>query len=656
MDETSTPDYEFEGFRLDTTLHILVGPAGEPIPLQSRPFATLHYLVERAGQIVEKHSLMEAVWPKAVVEDNNLSQCILTLRRALGEAADERRFILTVPGRGYKFVAHVRVVPHQRPVHHARTAAPSPPPVDLTGNLEFPANGGASTAGYGSRRSRWLTVTAGVVLVVTMGTIAWLWHIRENAATAPTSIAVLPFIDMSSDPEQRYFSDGLSEELLNRLAELPQLRVIGRASSFAFKGKNEDLRHIGEVLGVGHILEGSVRKAGNQVIVTAELIDCADGSHVWSDSYERTLDDVFEIQEDIARRVAYELQVRMTSANVAARATKNIAAYDEYLAGQSIANSDSPNPGMAVSHLERAVALDPNFVPAWLWLIQYYSHLRPDGSIASDDVRRRFNAAIDRIVALVPDSPEASLALSYRVAFEQDLQSLDRLMQDSLKLKGAIGVEARTRYGQFLTATGQYSLAIAELEQARRDDPLDQGDAFGLALAYDAIGDSARGDAEIQHWRHLSGRGDTPYLVITAVSRALDNGDKTLLRTALVAAGDTYNQIVLDDPAAARRNLRAALTAQSFSQSMYGASSAAEWAAYVGDPELALQFLEVLRRQHQSFEKWAWTIWRPGMKEVRREPGFKKLVQDMGLVNYWRAKGKWGDFCKPVTKDDFECH
>ena len=640
MDETSTPDYEFGGFRLDTTLQSLVGPAGEPIPLPSRAFATLHYLVERAGAIVEKHSLMEAVWPKAVVEENNLSQCILTLRRALGETADERRFILTVPGRGYKFVAHVRVVQHEQP----------------SKNPEGPANSGAPKAGHSSRRSRWFTATASILVVVTMGTIAWLWHAREYAVTAPTSIAVLPFVNMSSEPEQEYFSDGLSEELSNRLAQVPQLRVIGRASSFAFKGKSEDLRHIGEVLGVAHILEGSVRKAGNQVIVTAELIDCANGSRVWSDSYERTLQDVFEIQEDIARRVAFELQVRMNSASLAARGTRSVAAYDEYLAGQSVANSDSPNGAMAVSHLERAVALDPNFVPAWLWLIDYYIDLTPDGSLPNDDVRSRFNRAIDRVMTLVPNSPEASLALSYRAAFGQDLQRLDRLMQDSLKLTGTLGVLARGRYGVFLTATGQYSLAIVELEQTKADDPLDEGNAFNLAQAYDAIGNSVRGDAEIQHWRNLSGRAVTPYLLMTSISRAMGRGDKALVRGALAAAGDVANEALLDDPAAARRKLRELLNDRSVAQSFMGASAASEWAAYYGDPELALEALDDLRRQDQSFERWAWSLWRPVMKDVRREPGFKKLVQDMGLVNYWRATGKWGAFCKPVSKDDFECH
>jgi TolB-like protein/DNA-binding winged helix-turn-helix (wHTH) protein/tetratricopeptide (TPR) repeat protein len=641
MDETSSPDYEFGGFRLDTTLHSLVGPSGQPIALQSRAFATLRYLVERAGELVEKQSLMQAVWPKVVVEENNLSQCIVALRKALGETADERRFILTVPGRGYKFVAPVRVVQHERASH----------PVDAA-----PPTVGAATVGGGARRARWLFASAGILVVAIVGTIAWLWHAHENTELATTSIAVLPFVNSSSDPEQGYFSDGLSEELQNRLAQLPQLRVIGRTSSFAFKGKNEDLRHIGEILGVKHILEGSVRKAGNRVIVGADLVDSADGSRVWSGSYQRTVEDVLEIQEDIARRVAFELQVRMTPVSVAARGTKNIAAYDEYLVGQSMANSDSANPSAAVSHLERAVALDPGFVPAWLWLIDYYTDLAGDGSIQDADVRRRFNAAIDRVITLAPNSPEASFALSYRVSFGQDLQRLERLMTDSVKLRGAIGAEARGRYGQFLMATGQYSPAISELEQAKLDDPLDQGDAFGLAMAYDALGDTVRGDAEIQHWRHLNGRADTPYLLMTDVSRAMGRDDKALLKRALLAAGDVWHVPALDDPAPALQFLRASLNDKGVTQSLFGASAAAEWAAYFNDPKLALQALEILRRQHQRFEAWAWTIWRPVMKDVRHDPGFKKLVRDMGLVDYWRATGIWGAFCKPVGADDFECN
>ena len=208
-------------------------------------------------------------------------------------------------------------------------------------------------------RGRVSPVAIGIGLLVLLAAGIGIWMLRTHsisavapvvapgaaAAAAPgaqaqVSIAVLPFVNMSSDPEQEYFSDGLSEELLNQLAQVPELRVIGRTSSFAFKGKNEDLRHIGEVLGVNHLLEGSVRKSGKRVKITAQLINSVDGSHLWSETYERSLDDIFAIQEEIAKTVARELQVRMGTASTSGSGTRNVAAYDEFLAGRALLNTN----------------------------------------------------------------------------------------------------------------------------------------------------------------------------------------------------------------------------------------------------------------------------------------------------------------------------
>jgi TolB-like protein len=167
--------------------------------------------------------------------------------------------------------------------------------------------------------------------------------LTQTTSTHPTSvpsdgdpsIAILPFVNMSSDREQEYFSDGLSEELLNELAQVPHLRVIGRTSSFAFKGKNEDLRTIGETLGVNHILEGSVRKSGDRLRITAQLINPVDGSHLWSGTYERMVGDVFEIQEDIARTVASALRMSIEATNLQEGGTHNLEAYDAFLRASS---------------------------------------------------------------------------------------------------------------------------------------------------------------------------------------------------------------------------------------------------------------------------------------------------------------------------------
>jgi TolB-like protein len=478
-------------------------------------------------------------------------------------------------------------------------------------------------------------------------------------AKVPVSIAVLPFVNMSSDPEQEYFSDGLSEELLNQLAQVPDLRVVGRTSSFAFKGKNEDLRHIGEVLGVNHLLEGSVRKSGKRVLITAQLIRQSDGSHLWSQTYERSLDDIFAIQEEIAKTVAQELQVRMGASS--GSGTTNVAAYDEFLAGRALLNSnDSASMQAAAPHLERAVVLDPAYVQAWLWLVDAYIRATPSDSRQLPQYEQRVNAAIGRVVALAPGSPEASFAQSYRAGREHNLIEMERLLNDSLKLTGGLGVRARFRHGQFLEGVGRVREAVSVLEQVRKDDPLDIFSRTNLVLAYELNGDSDRADAEMQQLLQLPG-GRTPALLGTAVSRAMGRHDEAKLKDALLAVRETGTDVssvdgkpLLDDPAAAIRQLHN-LYERSDQANIYTLSSIAQWATYLGDHDLAMRALQAMSHKGYSFEIWAWMVWRPVMQDIHGEPGFKKLMREMGVADYWRATGNWGEFCKPVGKDNFEC-
>ena len=192
----------------------------------------------------------------------------------------------------------------------------------------------------------------------------------DITATAPAeqSIAVLPFADMSPDKDQEYFSDGISEELLNSLARIPDLQVRGRTSSFYFKGRNEDLRTISEMLKVEHIIEGSVRKASDQVRITVQLINARTDTHLWSKTYDRDLKDIFAVQEDIAHSIADALEVTLGMGKLGRMQgmTRNVAAYEDYLTGRSqIRYLDRESYLRAIEHLERAVSLDPDFGMAW---------------------------------------------------------------------------------------------------------------------------------------------------------------------------------------------------------------------------------------------------------------------------------------------------
>jgi len=209
--------------------------------------------------------------------------------------------------------------------------------------------------------------------------------LRDEPAPAPSeqtrpaiqpvekSIAVLPFVNMSSDPEQEFFSDGLSEEILNLLAKIPSLKVIGRTSSFAFKGKNQDLRGIGQALGVNTVLEGSVRKSGDRVRITAQLIDVLDGAHIWSESYDRTLTDIFAVQDDVAAAIIDALQIHVGANPTRGRPTENAEAYALFLKARASLNAFETRD--AIEFVQKATELDPRFAEAYELLANCYWYL-----------------------------------------------------------------------------------------------------------------------------------------------------------------------------------------------------------------------------------------------------------------------------------------
>jgi TolB-like protein/DNA-binding winged helix-turn-helix (wHTH) protein len=385
------PAYEFGGFLVDSTRRLLFGPGGEPLALTSRAFDTLLFMCQHPGELLEKAVLMEAVWPNAVVEENNLNQAIFTLRRALKETPGEHRFIVTVPGRGYRFVAPVRQrlpaletpdAPHRErmagPVPEPPWVVPAPPPVAVAEPVvALPATPTSAAPAFTTpaladapapeptveialpdpppaaiparrRHTLWFASLLVAVVALVVGSLAQRADTGTAtampAATGAASVAVLPFADLSETQDQQYFSEGLAEEVISQLGQMPGLRVVGRTSSFSFRGSAADLRRVGRSLGVNHILEGSVRKARNRVRVTTQLVHAASGTRLWSATYDRDLDDVFSVQEEIAGAVAKALSVQLSAgASEAARVgTRNIEAYDAYLAANTLLNRMGP--------------------------------------------------------------------------------------------------------------------------------------------------------------------------------------------------------------------------------------------------------------------------------------------------------------------------
>jgi TolB-like protein/Tfp pilus assembly protein PilF len=490
----------------------------------------------------------------------------------------------------------------------------------------------------------------------------------DEPADAPSekSIAVLPFVNMSSDPEQEYFSDGISEELLNQLTKLGGLRVAGRTSSFFFKGKNEDLRTVGEKLNVANILEGSVRKSGNRVRITAQLIKVADGYHLWSETFDRDLDDIFAIQDETARSVAdalsVELGVERTGRDTGG--TSNIEAYDAYLAGLAAYRDVGRRSWQkATALLEEAVSHDPMYADAWAILADVY-----DGSAYSfraeqaGELTRKSQEAASRAVEIAPTSAAASWSSALLAMRNREWSGAERFLLKVLQVAPG-DAAANYQYGRFLLYVGRSADAIRYCQSAVDADPLAPGYHIMLGISHQVSGNA---DEALKHLKQAGNlQGNMLFLYAVTVVLALEMQDRDLIdeymeKLLSASGGDVHSSEVitrkmgplLDSPQDALAELRRFDSDPAYDNHM-GRTIITVWAAYFGDHELALkQFRELIDDRVIAF----FIAWRPIQKGMRLLPGFKDILRKYGLVDYWRTSGNWGDFCRPVGQDDFEVY
>lgn len=314
--------------------------------------------------------------------------------------------------------------------------------------------------------------------------------LRQQAIAGERSIAVLPFVNMSGDKSNEYFSDGLAETTLDMLAQVKDLKVIARTSSFAFKGKNDDVRTIGKALDAAHLLEGSVQQAGDTVRITVQLIRTSDGVHLWSQRYDRKLADVFSIQDEIATEVVKALQVALPVAeqkHLLRRRTEDVGAYQEYLKGTALLPGRKvENMRRAVAHFERAIALDPGYARAHAAAATALS-LLDTYAVIGDAERQRRTSHIERALDLAPDLGEAHIVQAAELERARDLSGAERAFRRGLELAPGYAT-AYQWFGEFLLyEKGQVRAALPMFERARALDPLSpiirNEHAFALAVA-----------------------------------------------------------------------------------------------------------------------------------------------------------------------------
>jgi TolB-like protein len=419
----STDILLFGGFRFDRasgSLFRASGPAAaEPVALGSRALALLGLLLERQGQLITKDQIMNVVWSGMAVEEANLTVQISALRRILDRDREQGSCIQTVPGRGYRFIPPVaRTEPSASAIEHRTPGA-----------LALPDK---------------------------------------------PSIAVLPFANMSGDPEQEYFADGIVEEIVTTLSHISWLFVIARNSTFTYRGRAADVKQIGRELGVRYVLEGSVRKAGGRVRIAAQLIDASSGVHLWADRFDGLLEDAFELQDRVASNAAGAIVATLHAAETArsaSRPTKDLTAYDLYLRAYAMVRS-SEQIHDALHLMEQAIERDPDYGPALAWAAVCCIRLLMDGRSAdrvgdalkgADFARRALRVAGDDPGVLV----NAAFALAY---FGEDIDAMIALVDRVLSLNRSFARGWQTS-SVLRTWAGQTDIAIEHAETSLSVNP-----------------------------------------------------------------------------------------------------------------------------------------------------------------------------------------
>ena len=475
---------------------------GTPIKVEPRTMRVLLCLAGRAGEVVTVNELLDTVWKDLVVTPHSVYQAVAVLRRALGDDPKDPSYIASVARRGY------RLLPSIEPDEKARgpgaspgarpTEAGSVPQQDPAKEEPRPVVADATSRPQvvqpGVHSRYWVLLIALLVLAAS----AWWLFLRlghEHAASAgftppPHSVAVLPFTNLSGDPRQEYFSDGMSEELINALSQINGLRVIARTSSFSFKGKDADISTIARKLDVAAILEGSVRRSGSQVRITAQLIDAVNGFHIWSQDYDRDLNNVLILQTDIATTVARELQAKLLGDEVPKielGGTRNSAAFDAYLRGARAygTRTEARDCQAAIAAYTEAIRLDPSYALAFAGRSSAYTAYAAEFATGVS-TREAFDKAqtdAREALALAPQLAEGHVALGsvlYYGAFDFTHASA---AYDRARELAPGNAQVLSESGRFAVFIGHSEAGVAAARRAALLDPLNPRSHSLLAQA-----------------------------------------------------------------------------------------------------------------------------------------------------------------------------
>ena len=632
--------YAFGDFRLDSQNRLLLR-GEEPIALTPKAFDVLLLLIQHSGQVVSKDELMRVVWPDSFVEESNLTQTVFMLRKALGEAPDQR-YIVTVQGRGYRFVAEVREPSQKGDLE----IAPEPEHVGADAPVRLPqawSSAAAQPDRHWNKKYRWVFAGA-VFLVLIAGLLAYLRWSGSRKVEGPHErvlLAVLPFQNLTGDPSQEYFSDGLTEEMIAQLGNLDpgHLSVIARTSVMHYKNSGTPLDQIERELGVQYVIEGSVRRDPNDVRITAQLIQTSDQTHIWARQYDRKPQGLLALQGEIAQEIAHETQLTLGDHKVAARPAltpQNYDAYDLYLKGQYFFNKrTAASLEEAIGYFQQATAKDPNYARAYAGLADSYALMGGYTGRPQTEFMPQARAAALRALQIDDKLPEAHTALALIVQnYDWDWQTAEKEFRRAIELNPNYAT-AHHWYAEHLMWRGRFDEALQESERARQLDPL------SLIIASDngaILYFSRQYDRAIEKWQsvremdpdfsraHLV-RG--AYLEKGMFAEALADTERTRPRTSTYWSWLAFIYGRTGQPAQAHNALRQLLQ---WNRS-HPVDAMVVAVAYVGlgDKAQALAWLEKAYQQHSN-ELVSLKV-SPGYDSLRGDPRFQDLLRRVGLAD-----------------------
>ena len=486
--------FRFGAWQAFPPRNLLLGPPGE-IHIEPKVMQMLEYLASNPGQVVERETLLGGIWEGRAFSDEPLSRCIFELRQALGDSSKDPKYIETIPKSGYRLICTVESL----------ADATDDASNDL-GEQSVVHNWGILTG----RRRIALPAFLGLILIAAVY-VAYRSTLPDSIEssqpavgatsrpeTSVYSIAVLPFRNMSNDPDQEYFADGITEEILNTLVAIGGLRVAGRTSSFTFKEKTDvDLRTIGEMLGVANVLEGSVRKSGDRLRITAQLIKTDDGFHLWSQTYDRQVADIFDIQDEIATAIGEALKLELgieVAQSIAVRRLDNDEAFDIWLNGRS--QHRSGDYAGALESFADINKMEPDYLPPYGAQVKAYSRLLGLGQIDEATYLEKAQEILQRVTKLDRDSSERYFIAGLIYLQQRDWQGAI----DAFDKRAELETDPELVFGARLAAlriSGRDDQALNLMKNYLVAEPLDHQTRKNYALLLAQKGRLAEAEAEL---------------------------------------------------------------------------------------------------------------------------------------------------------------